>query len=79
MQGATIATFDIYPLNYGYPLDSVALGVSHLHRWFTAARHDKPVFPVLETTPIHFGGTGPTSVQLHFENLLTFPWVVLSG
>ena len=67
MQGATIANFDVYPVNYGHPLDSNAIGVRNLHAWMTAAGQDKPVFVSIETTPIHTGASGPTPAQLHFE------------
>lgn len=67
MQGATIASFDMYPRNYGHPLDSPSVGVSHLHSWLSAASEAKPVIPWLETTPIHSGATGPTAADLHFE------------
>ena len=67
MQDATIANFDVYPVNYGHPLDSNAVGVKNLHSWMTDAGQDKPVFVSIETTPIHSGATGPTPAQLHFE------------
>lgn len=67
MQDATIATFDVYPLNYGFPINSPAVGTSNLHSWFMASGQDKPVITVVETTPIHTGATGPTPAQLHFE------------
>ena len=67
MQGATIASFDIYPRNYGYPLDSPSVGVRHLHTWLTAAGDDKPVVPWIETTAIHSGSSGPSAADLHFE------------
>ena len=51
MRGATIATFDIYSRNYGLPLNAPSLGVSNLHAWLAAAGQDKPVMPILETTP----------------------------
>jgi hypothetical protein len=67
MQGATIASFDFYPRNYGYPIDFPSIGVTHLHAWLTAAGQDKPVMPWIETTPIHTGASAPTPADLHFE------------
>jgi hypothetical protein len=71
MRGATIATFDLYSRNYSLPLDAPSLGVSNLHAWMTAAGQDKPVMPILETTPIDTGNKGPRAADLRFETWST--------
>ena len=71
LHGATIATFDIYSRNYGLPLNAPSLGVSNLHAWLTAAGQDKPVMPILETTPIDTGNKAPSSADLRFETWST--------
>ena len=71
MRGATIATFDIYSRNYDLPLDAPSLGVSNLHAWMSAAGKDKPVIPILETTPIDTGNKAPSPANLKFETWST--------
>ncbi len=71
MRNATIATFDIYPRNYGVRLDAPSIGVSNLHAWMTAAGQDKPVIPILETTPIDTGNKAPSAADLRYETWST--------
>ena len=71
LRGATIATFDIYSRNYGLPLNAPSLGVTNLHAWLTAAGQDKPVMPILETTPIDTGNKAPSPADLRFETWST--------
>ena len=71
MRGATIATFDIYSRNYGLPLNAPSLGVTNLHTWLAAAGQDKPVMPILETTPIDTGNKAPSPADLRFETWST--------
>lgn len=71
MRGATIATFDIYSRNYDLPLDAPSLGVANLHAWLTGAGQDKPVIPILETTPIDTGNKAPSPADLRFETWST--------
>lgn len=57
--GADIVSFDVYPVNGGQPLTSVAQGVDNLRSW-TGGK--KPVYVWLETTAFN-GGTAPTPKQ----------------
>ncbi len=64
-QGADIVSFDVYPVNDGYPLSIVATGVDNLRRWVG----NKPLFALIETTPEQ-GGAGPTPAQIQAESWL---------
>jgi hypothetical protein len=57
--GTDIMSFDVYPVNGGQPLTSVARGVDNLRSW-TGGK--KPVYVWLETTAFN-GGTAPTPKQ----------------
>jgi hypothetical protein len=61
--GADILSFDVYPVNDGYPLTYVANGVDNLKSWTGGA---KPIWAFIETT--NFGGTSkPTTAQVKME------------
>lgn len=64
-QGADIVSFDVYPVNDGYPLSIIATGVDNLRAW----AGDKPLFAFIETTP-QSGGPGPTPAQIQAETWL---------
>jgi len=64
-RGGDILSFDIYPVNEGYPLVEIAKGVDNLRAWGGG----KPVYAFVETTAIS-GGTGPTPAQIKAETWL---------
>jgi hypothetical protein len=64
-QGADIVSFDVYPVNDGYPLSIVATGVDNLRAW----AGNKPLFAFIETTPQE-GTSGPTPAQIQAETWL---------
>lgn len=59
MKGADIVSFDVYSVNSGLPLTTVAKGVDNLRSW---TGDKKPVYVWLETTAYN-GGTAPTPKQ----------------
>lgn len=62
-QGADILSFDVYPLNDGYPLTYVADGVDNLLNWGGG----KPVWAFIEASPQDSGNPTPTAAQLKNE------------
>ena len=64
-RGADILSFDVYPVNDGYPLSAIATGVDNLRGWAP----NKPVFAFVETTGFN-GGPGPTAAQIKAETWL---------
>ena len=64
-KGADILSFDVYPVNEGYPLVAIANGVDNLRAWGGG----KPVYAFIETTAIS-GRTGPTRAQIKAETWL---------
>ena len=64
-RGADILSFDVYPVNQGYPIDIIAQGIDNLRAWGGG----KPVWFDVETT--NFGNTvGPTPEQTKAETWL---------
>lgn len=61
--GADILSFDVYPVNSGYPLTYVADGVDNLRNW---TGDTKPVWAYLEVTDIE-GTTKPTATHVKME------------
>jgi hypothetical protein len=64
-RGADIVSFDVYPVNDGYPLSIVASGVDNLRAW----AGNKPLFAFIETTNQE-GTSGPTPAQIRAETWL---------
>src|SRR5262249_53173639 len=64
--GADIVSFDVYPVNDGYPLTMVATGVDNLRQW----AGDKPLFAFIETTNFNGAGPAPTPAQIKAETWL---------
>jgi hypothetical protein len=65
-QGADIVSFDVYPVNDGYPLDVVATGVDNLRSW----AGNKPLYAFVETTNFDNTGPAPTPAQIKAETWL---------
>lgn len=61
--GADIVSYDVYPVNSGYPLWWVGEGVSRLRKW---ANYKKPVWAWIEASAIQ-GGAKPSPAQIRSE------------
>ena len=62
-QGADILSFDVYPINDGYPITYIADGVDNLLNWGGG----KPVWAFIETTPQDSGNPKPTPDEIKAE------------